>query len=82
MHRNDDPRLYLPHRELENRAFVLVPLAELRPELVLPSGRPIAERASELAATQPLRVAGATMPPWPRSFLSEASCTTRPERAR
>lgn len=62
---NEEPHLYLPHKEMENRAFVLVPLAELRPEMVLPSGRPIRERAAELAASQPVRLAGATMPPWP-----------------
>ncbi len=28
----ETPRLTLPHRDLLNRAFVLVPLAELRPE--------------------------------------------------
>lgn len=33
--------LMLPHPYLENRAFVLAPLREIAPELVLPSGRPI-----------------------------------------
>jgi 2-amino-4-hydroxy-6-hydroxymethyldihydropteridine diphosphokinase len=28
----DEPALHVPHPELENRAFVLVPLAELAPE--------------------------------------------------
>jgi 2-amino-4-hydroxy-6-hydroxymethyldihydropteridine diphosphokinase len=28
----DTPRLILPHKEILNRAFVLVPLAEIRPE--------------------------------------------------
>lgn len=47
--------LRLPHPEVENRAFVLVPLVELRPDLRLPSGQPARERAAVLAAEQPLR---------------------------
>jgi len=43
--------------ELENRAFVLVPLAELEPDLVLPSGKAIADRIAETAPSQPLRLA-------------------------
>ncbi len=31
----DDPDLTVPHREMLNRAFVLVPLAELRPDRVV-----------------------------------------------
>lgn len=41
--RMDSKELRLPHPRMEERAFVLVPLAELEPELRLPSGRPIAE---------------------------------------
>jgi 2-amino-4-hydroxy-6-hydroxymethyldihydropteridine diphosphokinase len=33
----DEPDLEIPHRELRHRAFVLVPLAELASELVLPT---------------------------------------------
>jgi 2-amino-4-hydroxy-6-hydroxymethyldihydropteridine diphosphokinase len=64
----DDARLQVPHPEMANRAFVLVPLAELRPELVLPGGEPVTQRAAELSAAQPLRrlVGVLTMPPWPR----------------
>jgi 2-amino-4-hydroxy-6-hydroxymethyldihydropteridine diphosphokinase len=40
--------LVLPHKELFNRAFVLVPLAEIAPHLVL-GGRPVAEAASTIA---------------------------------
>ena len=36
-------QLRLPHPYLEKRAFVLAPLREIAPELVLPSGKPIAE---------------------------------------
>lgn len=31
------PRLTLPHPEAKNRAFVLLPLAEINPQLVLPA---------------------------------------------
>ncbi len=40
--------LVLPHKELFNRAFVLVPLAEIAPHLVL-GGRPVAEAAAAIA---------------------------------
>ena len=42
-------RLTIPHPELERRLFVVEPLAELVPDLVLPSGVPAARRARELA---------------------------------
>jgi 2-amino-4-hydroxy-6-hydroxymethyldihydropteridine diphosphokinase len=48
-------RLVVPHPGLEDRASVLAPLADLRPDLVLPSGRPIAERLAELLPDQPVR---------------------------
>jgi 2-amino-4-hydroxy-6-hydroxymethyldihydropteridine diphosphokinase len=51
----DQADLTVPHSQAEQRAFVLAPLAELRPDLVLPSGRPIGERLAELLAEQPLR---------------------------
>ena len=51
----DQPALTVPHPQLENRAFALAPLAELRPELVLPSGRRLADRLRELLPEQPLR---------------------------
>ncbi len=41
------PDLVLPHKELFNRAFVLVPLAEIAPSLKL-GGRSIAEAAAAL----------------------------------
>ena len=39
-------RLSLPHREVTNRRFVLEPLLELDPDLVLPDGTPLARRLS------------------------------------
>lgn len=41
--------LTIPHREIKNRAFVLVPLAELAPGLVLPDG----SRVDVLSAALP-----------------------------
>jgi 2-amino-4-hydroxy-6-hydroxymethyldihydropteridine diphosphokinase len=38
-----EPGLVVPHPRLAERAFVLEPLAELAPDLVLPDGRRIAE---------------------------------------
>ena len=44
------PDLVLPHKELFNRAFVLVPLAEIAPGLKL-GGRSIAEAAVHMAGS-------------------------------
>jgi 2-amino-4-hydroxy-6-hydroxymethyldihydropteridine diphosphokinase len=54
-----EPGLTLPHKELFNRAFVLVPLAEVRPDLEL-GGRRVNEAAatSDQASVQPVA------PPW------------------
>jgi 2-amino-4-hydroxy-6-hydroxymethyldihydropteridine diphosphokinase len=41
-HTLDDPELTLPHKELFGRGFVLLPLAEIAPDLVL-DGVPVAE---------------------------------------
>jgi len=39
--RRDAAELSLPHPRLTERAFVLVPLSELAPGLILPDGRPL-----------------------------------------
>lgn len=39
----DLPRLQVPHYHLQARPFVLYPLAEIAPDLLLPDGRPLAE---------------------------------------
>ena len=47
--RSDDPALMLPHPRMEERTFVLAPLAELAPERVLPGcGKTVEERLTEL----------------------------------
>lgn len=47
-----DPDLEIPHPRLEERAFVVVPLARLHPDMILPGGRTAAELAVILAGTQ------------------------------
>ena len=37
----DEPDLKVPHEEVTNRAFVMVPLLEIDPDLELPSGEPL-----------------------------------------
>jgi dihydropteroate synthase len=56
--RVDDPDLTVPHRELWDRAFVLAPLAELRPDLVGPDGRTPAERPAEHGVPGGVRALG------------------------
>lgn len=40
---SDTPELILPHPRMEERAFVLIPLREIAPGMILPSGRSIQE---------------------------------------
>jgi len=39
----NEPRLTVPHYHMHARAFVLYPLAEIAPALLLPDGRPLNE---------------------------------------
>jgi 2-amino-4-hydroxy-6-hydroxymethyldihydropteridine diphosphokinase len=50
--RVDEPDLVVPHPRLEERAFVLEPLAQVAPDLVLPSGRTVRERLEEIAGVR------------------------------
>jgi 2-amino-4-hydroxy-6-hydroxymethyldihydropteridine diphosphokinase len=51
-------RLTLPHAEVSSRRFVLQPLLELSPELMLPDGRPLADALAALGDAQSVRRAG------------------------
>jgi len=42
------PRLEIPHKELHKRAFVLKPLADIAPDLTLPSGNSVTELLKQL----------------------------------
>lgn len=62
------PRLTLPHPYLLERAFVLVPLAEIAPTLVF-AGRPIAVWCEENGAQQ-VRRSEETAQPWPLRLIA------------
>lgn len=40
-------RLTVPHYDMHNREFVIVPLAEISPDLILPNGTKLAELADQ-----------------------------------
>ncbi len=48
----NSPDLQVPHPRLEERAFVVVPLAEISPGLLLPSGRKVSDLADQLSKSQ------------------------------
>jgi 2-amino-4-hydroxy-6-hydroxymethyldihydropteridine diphosphokinase len=52
-----DSRLTLPHPEIATRHFVLAPLLEIAPGLVLPDGRKVAELLADVTE-QPVRRTG------------------------
>jgi len=48
----NEPGMHLPHPHLQERAFVLLPLAEIAPTLVIPGlGRPVSELLDAIEAT-------------------------------
>lgn len=52
----NSPELTVPHPRLGERAFVLVPLAELEPELVIPGWGPASVLAEKLAREQSVEI--------------------------
>lgn len=54
-------RLRLPHAEVTSRRFVIVPLLELVPDLVMPGGRKLRDALEALGAGQDVRRAGAPL---------------------
>jgi 2-amino-4-hydroxy-6-hydroxymethyldihydropteridine diphosphokinase len=56
-----DPALLLPHPRIAERRFVLEPLAELAPMLVLPDGRRVRELRRQVAEQGVQRIAGARL---------------------
>ncbi len=48
----NDPDLVIPHPRLEERAFVVVPLADLYPDMALPGGSKASDLAAVLSKTQ------------------------------
>jgi len=56
--RHESHRLRLPHPEVAARRFVLVPLLELAPALVLPDGRRAGDALADLGPGQRVRRAG------------------------
>lgn len=57
--RLDEPTLTLPHPRMHERAFVLLPLAELAPTLVLPGHGPVDRLARSLSDQAITRIAPA-----------------------
>lgn len=52
----NDARLRVPHPRMEHRAFVIHPLADVAPDLTLPSGRMVADVDKELGNDEILTV--------------------------
>jgi 2-amino-4-hydroxy-6-hydroxymethyldihydropteridine diphosphokinase len=57
----DLPRLQVPHYHLQARPFVLYPLAEIAPELLLPDGRVLPELLEKCPALGLQRLAGSAL---------------------
>ena len=51
-----EPHLNLPHPEVANRAFVLVPLAEIAPDRLVPPGKQVSELLRELGEIKGVKV--------------------------
>ena len=55
--RIDTPDLKVPHPRLYQRAFVLMPLSELNPELIVPGVGPVRDLAASVAGQRVARIA-------------------------
>lgn len=64
------PDLVLPHPRLQERAFVLTPLAEFDPGLVIPGCGRIADLLSAVAGQSITRIPNGTQDPSPRALFS------------
>ena len=51
--RIEEPDLVVPHPRMHERGFVLVPFAELAPDLALPDGRSVSEAAECAVGVRP-----------------------------
>ncbi|MDU6078627.1 MAG: 2-amino-4-hydroxy-6-hydroxymethyldihydropteridine diphosphokinase [Pantoea sp.] len=49
--RLNTPRLIVPHYDMHNRAFMLVPMLEIAPDATLPDGRPLRDLLARLDAS-------------------------------
>ncbi len=58
-HRMDEPGLVLPHPRMLCRAFVMVPLGDVAPDLILPGGVTVRNLATRLAGEQRIERANA-----------------------
>jgi 2-amino-4-hydroxy-6-hydroxymethyldihydropteridine diphosphokinase len=64
VHRIDEPGLHVPHPHLHERAFVLVPLAQIAPRLNVPGRGPVSALLAgiDVDACRPIELASVSTP--------------------